>query len=437
MNIRCSMFDVRCSMFDVQCSMFARQHFTFHGLLLAISLFVSLAPLSAKASDSGRPNPILRSPKDEANRGPKSAATAGLTAPRVKLAPSDLENQLNTLREQVRQLQSDKEGSALKLKEEHANQTELGARVNKLQAEKTELETKVKEAQVEKARGEAAANQLQADKTALESKLQETTAAQSAAIAKVESKIQSLEEENDRLRATLNQALSNLAAAVEAAKSVKQTPPTSAKTNRPSPNALFREGGQAYHAGDYASAATALIESATRHPSSGTLQNLGLAEWQRGIAGPAILAWEQSLFLDPFNKETRMNLRFARKTAQLEAPDLAWYEVELVGMDCYRQLLAYDRNRPTPRRPAPAQSRVAPGRRRLEPDVVSAHPPGISRCAHALATGLCAPKRHPAAPYTNRGRPARHASGRRRTRPLATSPRQLRPHPHEPRFGLG
>jgi len=60
--------------------------------------------------------------------------------------------------------------------------------VNKLQAEKTELETKVKEAQVEKARGEAAANQLQADKTALESKLQETTAAQSAAIAKVESK---------------------------------------------------------------------------------------------------------------------------------------------------------------------------------------------------------------------------------------------------------
>jgi hypothetical protein len=31
--------------------------------------------------------------------------------------------------------------------------------------------------------------------------------------------------------------------------------------------------------------------------------------------------------LDPFNQSARQNLRFARKAAQLEAPDLAWYEV--------------------------------------------------------------------------------------------------------------
>ena len=92
-------------------------------------------------------------------------------------------------------------------------------------------------------------------------------------------------------------------------------------------DASFIAGTQAYHAGDYATAAQAFRESAARHPSSGTLQNLGLAEWQRGLAGPAVLAWEQSLSLDPFNKATRMNLRFARKTVQLEAPDLTWYEV--------------------------------------------------------------------------------------------------------------
>ena len=43
--------------------------------------------------------------------------------------------------------------------------------------------------------------------------------------------------------------------------------------------------------------------------------------------GAAILAWERALWVDPFDQSARQNLRFARKTAQLEAPDLAWYEV--------------------------------------------------------------------------------------------------------------
>ena len=62
-------------------------------------------------------------------------------------------------------------------------------------------------------------------------------------------------------------------------------------------------------------------------PASGALQNLGNAEWRCGSTGAAILAWEQARWLDPFNQSARQNLRFARKTAQLEAPDLAWYEV--------------------------------------------------------------------------------------------------------------
>ena len=89
----------------------------------------------------------------------------------------------------------------------------------------------------------------------------------------------------------------------------------------------FREGVAAYGIGDYAGAVTAFQQSTRRQLASGTLQNLGNAEWKLGRTGPAILAWERALWLDPFHKAARMDLRFARKTAQLEAPDLAWYEV--------------------------------------------------------------------------------------------------------------
>jgi tetratricopeptide (TPR) repeat protein len=90
---------------------------------------------------------------------------------------------------------------------------------------------------------------------------------------------------------------------------------------------LFQEGLAAYRAGDYARAAEALRQSAALQPASGTLQNLGNAEWQCRRVGAAILAWEQALWLDPFNHLARQNLRFARKAEQIEAPELAWYEV--------------------------------------------------------------------------------------------------------------
>ncbi len=93
------------------------------------------------------------------------------------------------------------------------------------------------------------------------------------------------------------------------------------------PDALFHTGVTAYRAADYATAATAFRQSVALQPASGALQALGNAEWQQRRAGDAVLAWEQALWLDPFNESARQNLRFARKTAQLEAPDLAWYEV--------------------------------------------------------------------------------------------------------------
>jgi hypothetical protein len=90
---------------------------------------------------------------------------------------------------------------------------------------------------------------------------------------------------------------------------------------------LFRDGTTAFKANDFSGAIKAFRQSAAVQPASGTLQDLGLAEWHRGHAGAAVLAWERSLWLDPFNTAARGNLRYARKVAQLEAPELAWYEV--------------------------------------------------------------------------------------------------------------
>jgi tetratricopeptide (TPR) repeat protein len=88
----------------------------------------------------------------------------------------------------------------------------------------------------------------------------------------------------------------------------------------------FQEGTNAYAAGEYAAASKAFSEAAHTQPASGSLQNLGLTEWLRGRRGFAVLAWERSLWVDPFNGASRENLRFARKEAQLESPELAWYE---------------------------------------------------------------------------------------------------------------
>jgi tetratricopeptide (TPR) repeat protein len=93
------------------------------------------------------------------------------------------------------------------------------------------------------------------------------------------------------------------------------------------PAELFERGSQAYLAGGYSQAASLFGEAVTASPSPGALHNLGNAEWQRGRPGPAILAWERAQWLNPFSSNTRINLRFARKAAQLDAPDLSWYEI--------------------------------------------------------------------------------------------------------------
>jgi hypothetical protein len=94
----------------------------------------------------------------------------------------------------------------------------------------------------------------------------------------------------------------------------------------PAPEA-FQAGSQAYLAGNFPQAATMFRQAADASLAPGTLHNLGNAEWKNGRTGPAILAWEQAQWLDPFSANTRANLRFARHSAQLESPALSWFEI--------------------------------------------------------------------------------------------------------------
>ncbi len=95
----------------------------------------------------------------------------------------------------------------------------------------------------------------------------------------------------------------------------------------PTLDELFRRGMETYRTGDFATSAKWFGECVTQQPSSGGWQNLGLAEWQSGQVGEAILAWERAGWLDPANHAARANLQFARKAAQLESPILEWHEI--------------------------------------------------------------------------------------------------------------
>ena len=88
----------------------------------------------------------------------------------------------------------------------------------------------------------------------------------------------------------------------------------------------FKAGVEAARAGDFAQAAQAFQTSLAEQPAVGTLLNLGLVEWRRGRAGEAVRCWEQSAWLDPFDRDARNNLSFAREAAQLEPLELTWYE---------------------------------------------------------------------------------------------------------------
>ena len=91
-------------------------------------------------------------------------------------------------------------------------------------------------------------------------------------------------------------------------------------------NDFFAQGIESSGAGNFPEAAAAFEKSAQAQPACGALVNLGLAEWQRGHAGAAVLAWEQARWIDPFDSRAESNLKFARQIAQVDAPQLKWFE---------------------------------------------------------------------------------------------------------------
>ena len=95
---------------------------------------------------------------------------------------------------------------------------------------------------------------------------------------------------------------------------------------RAATNDLFAQGVESSRAGQFPEAAAAFAQAAKARPAAGTLVNLGLAEWQRGHGGAAILAWERAQWLDPYDARAAADLQFARQVAQVDAPPLKWFE---------------------------------------------------------------------------------------------------------------
>jgi tetratricopeptide (TPR) repeat protein len=95
---------------------------------------------------------------------------------------------------------------------------------------------------------------------------------------------------------------------------------------RAATNDFFAQGVALTRDGKFPEAVAAFENSAKAQPATGTLINWGVAEWQRGHAGTAILAWEKARWIDPLNQPANQNLRFAREAAQVDSQQLKWFE---------------------------------------------------------------------------------------------------------------
>ena len=89
---------------------------------------------------------------------------------------------------------------------------------------------------------------------------------------------------------------------------------------------FYLHGLPAAKAGNFPEAVAAFERDLKAGPSSGGFVNLGIVEWQRGHAGAAILAWERAVWINPYDARANQNLKFARMVAQVDAPELRWFE---------------------------------------------------------------------------------------------------------------
>lgn len=106
----------------------------------------------------------------------------------------------------------------------------------------------------------------------------------------------------------------------------------SARFGHAATNDFFARGIKAGRNGDFPDAVTLFQASVKQQPTAGALVNLGIVEWRRGHAGAALLAWEKARWVDPFDARAVQNLEFARTAAQLDGPELKWFEVASIWL---------------------------------------------------------------------------------------------------------
>ncbi len=98
----------------------------------------------------------------------------------------------------------------------------------------------------------------------------------------------------------------------------------------------FELGNQAYMSKKYAVAITHYRQSAKKRGfSSSLLYNLGNSYAELGKIGPAVLAYEQALRLDPTNPDIHINLESIRKANGLYQPNQPWWRrvISILGAD--------------------------------------------------------------------------------------------------------
>lgn len=93
------------------------------------------------------------------------------------------------------------------------------------------------------------------------------------------------------------------------------------------PDRQFSKASDFFEKGRFGEAAYVLRAlSEGNRWSHGAQHNLGNVEWKVSRPGYAVLAWERAHSIDPFDRNTVANLRFARTKANLVQPERSWFE---------------------------------------------------------------------------------------------------------------
>ena len=88
----------------------------------------------------------------------------------------------------------------------------------------------------------------------------------------------------------------------------------------------FESACVAYETRDFAGAARLFADEIKHAPSAEAWRNWGNAEWQIEHHGAAVLAWERALWINPYDADALISLRYTRQSMSLTELPLRWWE---------------------------------------------------------------------------------------------------------------